>query len=569
MSPAVMDKQSSAKGRVACRSPMNYYPEGVSHQITYSGDTLVDKFRRAALRYSGRPGCEFFGREMRYNELARLSNQVAGGLHAQGVKKGDRVALLLPNCPYYPIFYFAILRLGAVVVNCNPLYSEGELEEQLKDAGVGLVVTVNLKLTADKLFALLKKRVVAKAVLCDFAACLPQPKRLLFKILKGGQIASPARLDGLITMQKMLKNAPPPPSVQLSPDDTAVLQYTGGTTGVSKGAVLSHRNLAMNVEQALAWFPTFRRGQERILCVLPFFHVFAMTALMNLGLFNGAVLIMTPRFELKQTLGLFHRRKPTVFAGVPSLFNAINNYSEIKRYKLTSLRFCISGGAPLPHEVGKAFEAICRCRVVEGYGLSETSPMLTCNPVGGSVKRNSVGLPVPGVEVSLRRLDDPNKEVTKLGDKGEVCARGANIMSGYWRRKKESRQAFIGEYFRTGDVGYMDQDGFIYLVDRIKDLILVNGYNVYPRNIEDAIYKHPKVEEAVVLGVKDAAHGEVPSAYIKLKDGKLLTAEELRDFLSRHLSPIELPRHFEFRDSLPKTPIGKISRLDLRKAEGI
>ena len=552
-----------------CRSPADYYPEGISPHLTYSGDTLVDKFNRAALRYSGRVAVDFFGEELRYSQLEQLCAAIAGGLHKQGVRKGGRVALLLPNCPYYPAFYFAALKLGAIVVNCNPLYTESELERQLRDAEADFVITVNLRLTADKILSLMGKRVVRKAVVCDFAASLPRLKRFFFRILKRRQLTSARLPQGAMSLAELLKAAPPPPPVSLSPDDIAVLQYTGGTTGVSKGAVLTHGNLAVNVEQALRWFPTFRQGQERILCILPFFHVFAMTALMNLGLFNGARLILMPRFDLKQTLRKFHKAKPTVFAAVPSLYGALNGHPLLKKYDLGSLRFCISGGAALPYEVGRAFEKISGCRVVEGYGLSETSPLVSCNPISGLARKNSIGLPVPGVEVSLRQLDDPTKEVAKLGDKGEVCVKGPNVMKGYWRKDEENESAFVDGYFRTGDVGYMDKEGFIYLVDRIKDLILVNGYNVYPRHLEDAIYRHPKVAEVIVMGVKDAAHGEVPKAYIKLKGRERLAIGELQDFLKQHLSPIEQPRYFEFRSELPKTPIGKLSRQQLRKAEGV
>ncbi len=534
--------------------------------MTPSGDTLVDKFNRATLRYSGRPATSFFGKEISYGELGRLTGRVAAAFHAEGVKKGDRIALLLPNCPYFPIFYFAALRLGAVLVSCNPLYTEVELERQLKDADARWLVTVNLKLTALKAADLLKKGACRRVVVCDFASCLPAAKRFLFRTLKFNQLSS-VKGDGVSTMEKFLKRGSAAPFFPASTEDLAVLQYTGGTTGESKGAMLSHGNLAVNVEQCAAWFPNFRPGRERILCILPFFHVFAMTALMNLGLSNGANLILHPRFNPRQAARSVRKERVTVLAGVPAIFAALNGQKSVEKKHMSSLRYCISGGAPLPSEVGREFETKSGCRVLEGYGLSETSPLVSCNPPHGITKRDSIGLPVPGVEVSIRRLDDVGREVAKLGDKGEICVRGANVMSGYWKGEDMNEDIFVDNYLRTGDVGYLDQEGFIYLVDRIKDLIIVNGYNVYPRHLEEAICRHPQVEEAVVLGVKDSSHGEVPKAFIKPKAGEQIILGQLQDFLKTQLSPVQQPRYLEFCDELPKTHIGKPSREKLRRSK--
>ena len=297
-----------------------------------------------------------------------------------------------------------------------------------------------------------------------------------------------------------------------------MLQYTGGTTGTPKGAMLTHANVSVNCQQGAAWAPNLVPGQERTLAALPFFHVFAMTAVMNFALAQGAEIVIMPRFVLDDAMALITKTKPTVMPGVPTMFIAMLNHPKLQSFDLSSLKFCLSGGAPLPVEVKEKFERLTGCKVVEGYGLSEASPSVTCNPVDGPVKEGSIGQPLPGTIVSLRDLADPTKEVV-LGEKGEICIKGPQVMKGYWKRPEETANQFVGEYLRTGDVGIMDDEGFIFIVDRIKDLIICSGYNVYPRRIEEAIYEHPAVEEVTVIGIKDEYRGEAPKAFVKLKAG--------------------------------------------------
>jgi long-chain acyl-CoA synthetase len=348
------------------------------------------------------------------------------------------------------------------------------------------------------------------------------------------------------------------------PGDIAVLQYTGGTTGTPKGAMLTHANLSINIQQCRAWFGGLvLLGEERFFCVIPFFHVLAMTGLMNFAVSTGSQMVMLPRFELQAALKLFDATNPTVMAGVPTLFNALAKAPGIEKHGLSHLKFCISGGAPLPLEVKREFERVSGCTLVEGYGLSETSPVTHINPLGGPIKEGSIGLPVPGTIMSLRDLGDPSKQVPQ-GEKGEICLAGPQVMKGYWKKPNETAATFVGEFLRTGDVAYMDDDGFTFIVDRIKDLILCSGFNVYPRRIEEAIYGHPAVEEVTVIGIPDPYRGEAPKAFVKLRAGHHATAEDILEFLSSRISKIEMPSEVEFREELPKTLIGKLSKKELK-----
>ena len=341
-----------------------------------------------------------------------------------------------------------------------------------------------------------------------------------------------------------------------------MLQYTGGTTGVPKGAMLTHANLAANRAQVTRWTPELRMGQEVVLGVLPLFHVFAMTVVMNLAIEAAACMILLPRFDLTQVLKTIHTKKPTLFPGVPTIFTAINNFAHTDKYDLSSLEVCISGGAPLPVEVKAAFEGRTGCTVVEGYGLSESSPVVTCNPLVGANKPGSIGLPLPGTTIEVHDLENPERRMPQ-GAKGEICVRGPQVMAGYWNRPEETAEVLRNGLLRTGDVGYLDEEGYVYLVDRLKDVILCKGYNVYPRNIEEAIYAHGAVAEVTVIGIPDPLRGQSPKAFVRLKEGESLTEDELRAFLGPKISPVEIPREIEFRDELPKTMIGKLSKKEL------
>nr|MCH9765777.1 long-chain fatty acid--CoA ligase [Alphaproteobacteria bacterium] len=487
------------------------YPKQVNWHTHFPAGCLNDLMDRAVARFPNRPFTNFIGKTLTYAEIGAQVDQVAAGLQKLGVTKGVKVGLFLPNCPTFIIYYYAILKAGGTVVNFNPLYTIDELSYQIDDSETQFMVTLDLKLLFDKVETLLKAGVLKQAVVCSFPALLPSVKSVLFKLAKGKELsrvsASPVK-DKVVLESDLLANSGTIEPVTIDPlKDIAVLQYTGGTTGKPKGAMLTHHNVYVNVLQVASWAPELEDGGERVFGVLPFFHVFAMTVVMNFGVCKGSEIVIMPRFVLDDALKLLHKTKPTVMPGVPTLYNAMMNHPKLKSYDLSSLKFCLSGGAPLPLEVKQGFEKITGCKLVEGYGLSETSPVATCNPIEGVVKERSIGMPVPATVISLRSLDDPEKEVEQ-GERGEICIKGPQVMAGYWKRPEATKDQFIGEFLRTGDVAVMDEDGWFEIVDRTKDLIICSGYNVYPRHIEEAIYEYPAVEEVTVIGIPDEYRGE-------------------------------------------------------------
>ena len=539
------------------------YPKQVDWFQRFDPAPLPSFLDQAAVRFPERPATGFFGKALSYAELKDAVDRATKGLQGLGVGKGTCVGILFPNCPAFVVFYYAILKAGGTVVGLNPLYTIPELAYQVKDAGIEIVVTSDLRATFPKAKALLDGKIVKYVIVERFRDMLPGLKGFLFSLLKRRDVASWKAGSGVIASRDLLNNDGKFVPCDIDVNEVAALQYTGGTTGTPKGAMLTHANLSINVQQAASWFPGLAvEGEERFLCVIPFFHSFAMTGLMNFAISKAAQMIMLPRFDLKQTLKLIDEAKPTIMAGVPTLFNALAKAPDITSHDLSSLKFCISGGAPLPLEVKRDFERVSGCKLVEGYGLSETSPVTHINPVCGAIKEGSIGLPVPGTVMSLRELGAPDREVPP-GQKGEICILGPQVMKGYWNKPGETADAFTGEFFRTGDVAYMDADGFTYIVDRIKDLILCSGFNVYPRRIEEAIYEHPAVDEATVIGVPDQYRGEAPKAFVKLRAGQNVTKDEMIEFLAERISKMELPVEIEFREELPRTLIGKLSKKEL------
>ncbi len=555
----------------SARPWLKHYPKDVAWDQSFKARPLYELLDEVA-RNSGDLTCtNFLGRSLTYAEIARSSEEAAAALQKLGVKKGTKVGLFLPNCPTFIIYYYAILKAGGIVVNYNPLYTLEELEFQVKDSETELMVTLDLKLLFDKVEGLVAKGCLDRAIVCSFPALLPGAKSVLFKLLKSKELARPSaspQREKILLEGPLLSDAGERTPVDIDPEnDIAVLQYTGGTTGTPKGAMLTHANCYVNVLQVMAWAPHLVYGKERMLGVLPFFHVFAMTVVMNVGIAKASEILIMPRFVLNDAMKLIDKSKPSLMPGVPTLFNAIANHPKAKQFDLSSLKFCLSGGAPLPLEVKHAFEALTGAKVVEGYGLSESAPVATANPLDGPVKDRSIGLPLPGTIISLRSLDDPSKEVAP-GEKGEICIHGPQVMKGYWKRPDETEKQFTSDgYLRTGDVARCDEDGFFYIEDRIKDLIICSGYNVYPRRVEDAIYTHPAVEEVTVIGVPDKYRGEAPKAFVKLRSGQTATADDIMQHLGAKLSKIELPAEIEFRDELPKTMIGKLSKKELKAEE--
>jgi long-chain acyl-CoA synthetase len=523
---------------------------------------VTDMFDATVAKHRARRAIDFMGRHVSYGELEHEVARAAAGLQRRGVAPGTRVALCLPNTPHYPILFLATLRLGGVVVNVNPLYVERELRHLLQDSGASVIATIDLPDVHARVCRVAAELGLAHVITCRVAEALPLAKSLAYRLLRRKDIAATPRGAQHVAYPDLLAGGGTATPVSVRPDDLAVLQYTGGTTGVPKGAMLSHANLVANADAMTVHVGGEREDQDRVIGVLPLFHVFALTTVLLLSIRVGAQMVLLPRYDLDQTLKAIARTRPTFLPAVPTIFNAMAGAAGKQRIDLSGMRACISGGAPLPGEVREAFERDTGGRLVEGYGLSEASPIITCNPIDGPDKPGSAGRPFPGTTIEIR-APDGERELRAIGDRGEICARGPQVMAGYWHRPAETEAVLNDGLLRTGDIGYLDEDGYLFIVDRIKDVILAGGYNVYPRVIEDALYEHPMVVEAVVIGVPDAYRGQAPKAFVTLKDGETVDVGALRAFLAERLSKIELPREIEVRDTLPKTLIGKLSKKEL------
>ena len=543
---------------------LSNYPEGIDWSASIERRPLYETLERTTERCRDNTAIDFLDYCLSYGELLEQVNHMAKGLQLMGVTPGARVGLCLPNTPYSVICYYGALRAGATVVNYNPLYVERELAFQIDDSNTEIMITMDLEALYPKVAAMLSRtESLKKIIVCPMAAILPKIKSVLFRLLKRKEIANIEPSEAIVHFQDLLDNDGDPSLVNVDLDnDIAVLQYTGGTTGRPKGAMLTQGNLSANVSQMLLWYVDLNPGEEKVLGVLPFFHVFAMTAVMNFAVAAGAQMILLPRYELGQTLATINKKKPTIFPAVPTIYTAINQAPDLAKYDLSAVRYCISGGAPLPLEVKETFERLTGCRLVEGYGLSETAPVATCNAMQDINKPGSIGQVVPGTEISIHDLEAPN-DVVPTGERGEVWIKGPQVMKGYLNRPQETADSLREGWFRTGDVGYMDEDGHFFLVDRLKDLILCSGYNVYPRMVEEAIYLHPAVAEVTVIGIDDDYRGQSPKAFVKLKEGEKITEDEMKTFLADKLSKIEMPSRIEFRLELPKTIIGKLSKKEL------
>jgi long-chain acyl-CoA synthetase len=518
--------------------------------------TLLD---RSAIAFVNRPAMAFEGRRWTYGELAALVDRAAAGLQRLGLKPGDKVGLCLPNMPYFVIFYYAALKAGLVVVNYNPLYVTRELSHQIEDSGTTTMIVPDLAAIYDKVVDI---ACLQRIIVCPFADVLPAVKGVAFSVLKRNMVARPAYGTRIVRYNDVMAPGDVRIPVHIDPSDVAVLQYTGGTTGRPKGAMLTHGNLTINSQQGTNHMPSMRPGEEKLMGVLPFFHVFAMTSVLNGGISMGGELILHPRFEIGAMMKSLVRDKPTMMHAVPTIYNAIATEAEKNRVDISSLRVCVSGGAPLPAEIRERFQKLTGCRIIEGYGLTEASPAVSSNPPDGQIRVDSVGIVMQDTVVEIRSLEDISR-ILPPNERGEICVRGPQVMKGYLNRDAETRDVFVDGALRTGDVGYLDADGYLFITDRIKDLIICSGYNVYPRVIEDALYEHPAIAEAIVIGIPDSYRGQVPLAFVTLRAGETRTGDELRNFLKDRVSAIELPARVEIRTSLPKTVIGKLSRKEL------
>jgi long-chain acyl-CoA synthetase len=546
---------------------IKFYEAGVPPTLTYPDITLGTVLHQTALKFPDHAALLFYGKKIVYSELDALANRFARALAGLGVRKGDRVALMLPNTPQMVIAYYGALRLGAVAVPTNPLYHEHELEVQLKDSGAETLVAVDL--FHPVISPVLPRTSVRHLILCGIKDFLPFPLNVLYplKARIDKQWVSVQRVPPVYDFMDLIRDEPAAAvDAAVSPDDTALLQYTGGTTGVPKGAVLTHRNLVVNAVQSRAWLTLRNEGEAVILGVIPFFHVYGMTTAMNLGILIGAELLLLPKFHTKEVIQFIQKFKAEIFPGIQAMYLAIGNYPKIRKYDLTSLKVAISGAGPLMHEVQERFEHLTKARIIEGYGLSEASPVTHANPIFGKRKIGSIGLPWPDTESRIVDIET-GEETLPVGEAGELVIRGPQVMKEYWNRPEETAYALRGGWLHTGDIATMDEDGYFFIVDRIKDMIKTVGENVYPREVEEMLFTHPKVKEAVVVGIPQEFLGEEIKAYIVLKEGETATAEEIIQFCRQQLSKFKVPKEVEFRDQLPKTLVGKVLRRVLRDEE--
>jgi long-chain acyl-CoA synthetase len=533
------------------------YEKGVPHHIEYPRVPLYQVLDDTARDFPSLDAVIFQGKRIRYGELAGWARDLTSALHQIGITKGQRVAIMLPNCPQYIVAYYAILKLGGVVVNVNPMYVERELEFQLHDAGAQAIVA--LRDLLPRLETVREKIPVKTMILTDLDE----------HVHAAGRKAHAQGLrPGFHEYAELLEKGKTqvPPVVSVDPDEVALLQYTGGTTGFSKGAMLTHFNLVSDVVQCVSWNVGAQRGEERMLAVLPFFHVYGMTVTMNEAIYLAATIILLPRFQVDDCLEAINQYQPTRFPGVPTMYIGIINHPRVKEYNISSIKVCSSGSAPMPVEALKKFEELTGGKISEGYGLTEASPVTHANPFSGKRKVGSIGLPRPDTDAKIVDLETGEKDLPP-GEEGELCIRGPQVMKGYWNRPEETARTLRNGWLYTGDIARMDEEGYFYIVDRKKDMIICGGFNVYPREVEEALYLHPQILEAAVLGVPDPYRGETVKAFVVLKPGQKGTGEDIIEFCRQNLARFKVPTQVEFRQELPKSHVGKVLRKVLREEE--
>ncbi len=552
------------------------YEKGVPVSVETVNHLLSDDLAATANRFPGRTALHLILKylplglaiqsKMTFRELDLASNRLAHVLQGLGLQAGDRVAIMLPNIPQQVISLFGISKAGCVVVNTNPIYTAPELQHQFKDSDTKAVICMSGGVSTIR--SIQNETGIEHIIVADINDSLPGlPKKLAAKSLRQlGHITDVVYGDGLYNWDALMNGQSAAAlTSSASPDDPAILQYTGGTTGLPKAAVLTHRSLLTNVSMTRAWIPNITEGMEVMLGALPFFHVFGMSIEVFLSIRIGARLVITPNpRDTEHNLKLVQNEKITIFPGVPAMYNAIINHEDVQKYNMRSVQICISGGAPLPLAVQEAFNQITGGQLVEGYGLTECSPVVAANPINGQVKNGTIGVPFPGTEIRIVSLEaDENGQYTDVepGEEGELCVRGPHTMKEYWNRPEETAETLDEDgWLHTGDIVTIDDEGYLTIVDRKKDLIIVSGFNVVPREVEEVLYQHDAILEAAVAGLPDPQRGEIVKAYIVTKPGQSLTEEEIKEHCSQSLAPYKVPREFAFKDELPKTLVGKILR---------
>lgn len=540
------------------------YDSEVPHSLSYENGLIPSLLEKTARKYPHRNALMFFGFTMTYQQLWDAVEQCTRALHDIGVRAKERTVLFLPNCPHFIIAYFAVLRLGGVVVPTNPLYSEKELEFQINDCAAETAVTLDL------LFAQVRKlrpgTRLKRIIVGKIQDYLPPLKKFIYPIMaqKGTDNVVIEEKNGIYIFQKLLGQKLPAfdvPSIQS--DDIAVLQYTGGTTGVSKGAMLSHRNIVSNNLQTRRWYFDIREGKETFIAVLPFFHTYGSAIAMNLPISVAATIIIFPKFSAKDVLKAINNYSATVLPGIPSIYSVLNSYKDIKKYDMSSVKYCISGAAPLPESVLKDFEETTGGKIIEGYGLSEASPVTHANCMLGRRKFGSIGPPLPDTDCKI--VDPETGENLPADQQGELCIKGPQIMKGYWNKDEETRRTLRDEWLFTGDIARMDRDGYFYIVERKKDMIISEGFNIYPREVEEFLLKHPGIADAAVVGTPDKLRGERVLAYVVLKGGRTVTPEDIIKYCKDNLIKYKVPKKVFLKDRIPTNIAGKKLRRILRE----
>ena len=543
-----------------------HYESDVPKSIEYPEVPLYHFLEKSAEKYPDQACATFKGSAITYSEMDELTNRLAGALAAMGVKKGTPVGIFMPNSPQFVMAFYAILKAGGIVVATNPLYTAREIEHQMKDSGTEIMLVMS------NFYSLIKevqpKTPIKKLIVTNLKEYLPGLLRFLFTLTmekKGGHRVELG--EGDYWLQDLLKeySAADRPQIEMKPKDDALYQYSGGTTGLSKAAIATHGNLVANTLQIKSWLPSVKEGGETVLMAIPMFHVYGMVAGMSFGIAAAASMVMIPNpRDMGDVLGSISKYRPTIYPGVPAMYNAINNHPDVKAGKVdvSSIKACISGSAPLMRETQATFEELTGGKLVEGYGLSEAPTATHCNPVYGMSKEGSIGIPFPDMDARIISLDD---EVTVLetGEIGELVMKGPQVMKGYLNMPTETTNAIRDGWLYTGDIAYMDEDGYFFIVDRKKELIKPSGYQVWPREVEEVIAENPKVLEVGVAGIPDAYRGETVKAWVVLKPGETLTADEVKAWCKEHMAAFKVPTHVEFRDELPKTTVGKVLRREL------
>ncbi|MFS0875653.1 long-chain-fatty-acid--CoA ligase [Solibacillus isronensis] len=544
------------------------YPKEVPHSIELPEIPVHQFLTQAFESMPNKVAIHFMGRELTYKELYESALKFANYLRSLGVEKGDRVAIMLPNCPQAVIAYYGTMYAGGVVVQTNPLYTERELQYQMADSGAKVILVMDI--LYPRAMKILHETNIENVIVSGIKDYLPFPKNLVYPFIQKKQYGFSVKVEHSGTNHLFTEIMKMGKTDKIEQDfdfenDLALLQYTGGTTGYPKGVMLTHKNLIANTLMCDAWMYKCKKGEETILGILPFFHVYGMTTVLILSVMQQGKMVLLPKFDAEQALKTIDKQKPTLFPGAPTMYIGLLNHPDLAKYDLSSIKACLSGSAALPLEVQEKFEELTGGRLVEGYGLTETSPVTHANPIWDHRINGSIGLPWPNTEAVILRSGE--SEVLPVGEIGEIAVKGPQVMKGYWNRPEETAMTFTDGWFLTGDLGYMDEKGYFYVVDRKKDMIIAGGFNIYPREVEEVLYEHEAIQECVVAGIPDPYRGETVKAYIVLKEGKSVTDKELNEYCRKNLAAYKVPRFYEFRQELPKTAVGKILRRTLIEEE--